>query len=319
MDHISFPYRSSSHLAFMHVVAESGAFERHQLDVEYDKKISREDAHALVPTGKVEFTSGNHVSTYAARARGDNWIYLAQSVSVNQLCMVVRQDSEINSVKDLRKKKFATKGRHPALNDWLYLKQSGLDVDKDEVEIIKFGSTAQDPVAQQLNKSDAVAQGYADACFLQEPRKSFAIREGLRIVAIEPQDMIYYATVSSSLPFTQKHPEIVKRLLKAMLEGVAYLKTHRDESVRILMEKHAKEGALDRAAAEALYDELAPRLDAKLYPSLNAVFNVYEEAKRQSKDAEKIHPLALWDMHFLREIDDEGFIDELYKQGKPAA
>jgi hypothetical protein len=89
--------------------------------------------------------------------------------------------------------------------------------------------------------------------------------------------------------------------------------------VRILMEKHAKEGALDRAAAEALYDELAPRLDAKLYPSLNAVFNVYEEAKRQSKDAEKIHPLALWDMHFLREIDDEGFIDELYKQGKPAA
>jgi len=319
MDHISFPYRSSSHLAFMHVVAESGAFERHGLDVEYDKKISREDAHALVPTGKVEFTSGNHVSTYAARARGDNWVYLGQSVSVNQLCMVTRADSDINSVKELYKRKFATKGRHPALNDWLYLKQSGLDVDKDEVEIIKFGSTSKDPVHNQLNKTEAAAQGYADACFLQEPRKSFALRQGLRVVDIKPQDMIYYATISSSLPFTQKHPDIVKRLLKAMLDGVAYLKTHRAEAVRMLIEKHTKEGTLDQAAAEAVYDELAPRLDAKLYPSLNAVFNVYEEAKRQSKDAEKIHPLALWDMHFLREIDDEGFIDQLYKQGQPAA
>ena len=319
MDHINFPYRSSSHLAFMHVVAESGAFARHGLDVDYDKKISRDDAHRLVPTGEVEFTSGNHVSTYAARAHGDNWVYLGQSVSLNQLCLVVREDSEIKSVADLRHKKFATKGRHPALNDWLYLKQSGLDVDKDEVEIIKFGSTAKDPVAQQLNKSQAVAQGYADGCFLQEPRKSFALREGLKVIDIKPQDMIYYATISTSLPFTQKHPDVVKRLMKAMLEGVAYLKTHRAESVKILMEKHAKEGALDRAAAEALYDELAPRLDPRLYPSLAAVYNVYEEAKRQSKDAEKIHPLALWDMHFLREIDDEGFIDQLYKQGQPAA
>ena len=28
---------------------------------------------------------------------------------------------------------------------------------------------------------------------------------------------------------------------------------------------------------------------------------------------EKIHPLALWDFHLLREIDDSGYIDNLYK------
>jgi ABC-type nitrate/sulfonate/bicarbonate transport system substrate-binding protein len=229
--------------------------------------------------------------------------------------MVTRQDSDINSVADLRHKKFATKGRHPALNDWLYLKQSGLDVDKDEVEIIQFGSRSKDPVAQQLNKAAAVKSGAADACFLQEPRRKYAERDGLRIIDIAPQAMVFFATISSSLPFTQKHPEIVTRLLKAMLDGVAFLKTQREKSIAILMAKHNKEGALDRATAEALYDELAPRLETKLYPSMDAVFNVYEEAKRQSKDAERIHPLALWDMHFLREIDDSGFIEQLYKQG----
>jgi hypothetical protein len=103
-----------------------------------------------------------------------------------------------------------------------------------------------------------------------------------------------------------------------MLDGVAFLKTQREKSVSILLDKHGKEGMLDRATAELLYDELAPRLEPNLYPSLAAVFNVYEEAKRQSKEAEKVHPLALWDMHFLREIDDSGFTAGLYKQGQPA-
>ena len=33
----------------------------------------------------------------------------------------------------------------------------------------------------------------------------------------------------------------------------------------------------------------------------------------------KIHPLALWDFHFLREIDDTGYIDNLYKNHPAAA
>jgi hypothetical protein len=71
MDHIQFPYRSSSHLALMHVINQSGAWERHGLVVDFDKIINRDDAHELVPKGKVEFVSGNHVSTYAKRAQGD--------------------------------------------------------------------------------------------------------------------------------------------------------------------------------------------------------------------------------------------------------
>ena len=72
----------------------------------------------------------------------------------------------------------------------------------------------------------------------------------------------------------------------------------------------------DRAAAEKLYDDLAPTLEPKLYPGLDAIFNVYQEALKQDEkqgDAARIHPLALWNFHFLREIDDSGFIDALYK------
>ena len=47
-----------------------------------------------------------------------------------------------------------------------------------------------------------------------------------------------------------------------------------------------------------------------------AIANVYEEAKRQDKDAEKINPLELWDLHAIRRIDDSGFIDQLYGHRK---
>src|SRR5689334_3403278 len=54
VDHVAFPYRSSSHLVLLHVVAESGPWQKHGLDVDYDRHISSSDAHAQVPTGEVE-------------------------------------------------------------------------------------------------------------------------------------------------------------------------------------------------------------------------------------------------------------------------
>ena len=60
MDKVHFPCRSDSHLAFLHVVGESGSWEKHGLQVEYDNYISSEDAHKNIANGTVEFVGGNH-------------------------------------------------------------------------------------------------------------------------------------------------------------------------------------------------------------------------------------------------------------------
>ena len=319
MDHIQFPYRSSSHLALMHVVNDCGAWDRQNLKVDYDKKISRSDAHKLIPSGEVEFTSGNHVSTYAARVRGDNWVYLGQSVSENRICLVTREDTGIKKIQDIKGHKFGTKGRHPGLNDWLYLKQNGLDVDRHEFDFIPFEEFADDPRFKQMSLTDALEHKEIDACFLSQPKREFAIRKGLKVIDIPAQPMVFFTTVSTSLPLVQKKPDMVKRVLMGLLDGVAFFKTQREKTIEILIKRHGSEGLLDRAIAEKLYDALAPMLEPKLYPKLEAVFNVYEEAKRQNKESEKIHPLALWDFHLLREIDDSGYIDNLYKAHPAAA
>jgi hypothetical protein len=53
-------------------------------------------------------------------------------------------------------------------------------------------------------------------------------------------------------------------------------------------------------------------LEPRLYPAMDAITNVYQEALRQDPDAARINPLALWNLHYIRQIDDSGFVDALY-------
>ncbi len=314
MDRIQFPYRASSHLALMHVIAETGAWERQGLEVEYERQISRDEAHKLVPTGEVEFVSGNHVSTYAARARGDKWVYVGQSMSENNIALVTRPDAGIDRLKDVRYRKFGTSGTHPRLNTWLYLKQNGLDPDLEQVEIVR---TNQPGVADTKGNRKSLLQMVIDkdidACFLSQPTVEFAKRAGLKVIDVAPQAMINYMTMSTSKKLVDERPDIIDRTLKGIIDGIAFFKLRREDTLEIMQRRLNEDGKLDREVAEKIYDSLAPNLDPRLYPSMDAISNVYQEAVKQNKDAAKVHPLALWNLHFLRNIDDSGFIDALYK------
>ena len=319
-DHVNFPYRASSHLALLHVIHESGAWARHNLEVNYTFKISSKDAHRKVPTSEIEFVGGNHVSTYAHRARGDNWTYIGQTVNTLHHKLVVRPDSGIEQIADLRHKKVLTSGSHPALNDWLYLKQRGLDVDRDEVEIVNRSRVRKGEMdeaggdnAPRKPRWESVRDGSVDATLLSNPLAEFAAKAGLKVIDIEPLPMIHFTTLSTCQTFVDKHPDIVERFLKGILEGIAFFKTRPAESIKIIKKSHVSEGALDDEMAEELYRELAQVLEPKLYPSMAAISNVYEEALRQDPDAAKVNPLTLWNLHFVRKLDDSGFVRNLYK------
>lgn len=62
MDEVYVPYRSDSHLAFLHVVGESGSWEKHGLQVEFGNYISSEEAHKNIANHTVEFAGGNPLS-----------------------------------------------------------------------------------------------------------------------------------------------------------------------------------------------------------------------------------------------------------------
>jgi ABC-type nitrate/sulfonate/bicarbonate transport system substrate-binding protein len=322
LEKVTFPYRSADHLPFLYVVGESESWARHGLDVEYDKAISKSDAHDWVASGKVDFVGGNHVSTYGKRARGDQWVYLGQTLNSVNPKLVVKQDSGINSIADLRGKRVGTQGNHPGLNDWLLLKQRGLDVDKGDFEFVRKVDGVEsaeegdqlgpDKKAQRTPLWQWVRDGKVDAALLLPPAYLFAADAGLKLIDVDPLPMIWFTTISSSLPFVQKHPDLVERFLKGMVEGTHFFKTQRERSIDIIQRRYTRFGQLNREQATYMWQSVAPLLSPKLYPSMRAISNVYEEAVRQDKDALKVNPMELWDTHHIRQIDDSGFITNLY-------
>lgn len=319
MDKIAFPYRSTMHLELLHVIAESGSWEKYGLEVDYDKKISSKDSHALVPTGEVQFVGGNHLSPYGYRARGDGWVYLGQTVNQVTNSLVVRADSDIYGVSDLREKVVGTTGSHPTLNDWLYLKNRGLDVDRDDVALVdqwKYDAGNIDGSNEDNLKPlwHCVRDKEVDAAFLRPPASLIAAQNGLRVIDIEPLPMIYFTTVSSSLSFVQKHPDIVERFLKGLIEGVHFFKTQPEKTIAIMRKRYTLDGVMDQETATQAHRSLAEQLEPKLFPTMAAIDNVYQQAVRKDPDAKRVNPLELWDLHFVRKLDDEGFMANLYKR-----
>jgi ABC-type nitrate/sulfonate/bicarbonate transport system substrate-binding protein len=319
MDKIAFPYRSSSHLVLLHVIAESGAWEKQRLEVDYDQHISSTEAHRAVPLGEIEFVGGNHVSTYGRRARGDGWVYLGQTVNQVNHQLAVRGDSEINGLADLQGKKIGTHGNHPSLNDWLFFKQHGLDSDRDDIEFVKQSRGSKEPAAatgaappERPRLWELVRDRVVDAALLTPPASLFAKAAGLKVIDIEPLPMIHFTTISSSLGFVEKHPDIVERFLKGMIEGIHYFKTKPDQAIRIIRDRSSGRGQMSLEQAAITHRSVAAILEPKLYPRMQAIANVYEEAIRQDRDAKKINPMELWDLHHIRRLDDMGFVDALY-------
>jgi hypothetical protein len=64
---------------------------------------------------------------------------------------------------------------------------------------------------------------------------------------------------------------------------------------------------------EYLHSQWSTLLCAKPYPEPRAVENLYNLDVAHDPRANFIGPLEVWDTHYLRQIDDSGFIDALYQ------
>ena len=124
--------------------------------------------------------------------------------------------------------------------------------------------------------------------------------------------MIQYTTISTGPKFADAHPDIVDRFLKGMLEGIHFFKTQPERAMRIL-QRYNGEGEMDDAVARQTYMTMVDAFEPNLYPTTAAIANVYEEAIRQDADAKRVNPMALWDLHFIRRLDQSGFVRDLYQ------
>src|SRR5436309_3490225 len=138
--------------------------------------------------------------------------------------------------------------------------------------------------------------------------KALFEQAGLHVLSLDRLPMINGPTLTSTLTTLQKKDRLGERLVKAQVMGIHFARTRRGETEKIL------EGLRQRVpeCKNVNYRNVA-KLLPKPYPDHEGVANAYRLCCMKDPETEEQSPMALWDLHYLRELDDSGFIDEIYK------
>lgn len=300
-------FRSHTHLPIWEVIEQAGIWRQVGLKVSFDFCDSSTIAEAALFDGSIDFVSGNHITPYALVARGKSMVCLASpSNSVNDK-LVTRE--AVASIADLRGKRIGDTTlvdshggyHHLRGNHMIYVMRAGLDL--EDVHWVDLCETMAEFRTAQLESLQA---GKADATFVTGSTEKYE-QAGFKVLAVEPLPMITGPTLTSTMANLKRKPELGERLVKALVLGIHFARTRREETERILEGLKQREPLAGRVS----YNSVA-KLQPKPYPALGGIANAYTLCCLKDPKAKELSPTALWDMHYLRELDDSGFIDGLY-------
>jgi hypothetical protein len=156
-----------------------------------------------------------------------------------------------------------------------------------------------------------VASGECAACFVAPIYLPPALAAGLKTFPVEEAEIVSNFAQACLSSFAAENAALIRNYMKAVIHALALFIYRREEAVEIAAgEPMRLMEVSDRAELRRQVDSIAEMLHVKPYPTAEAIVNSNEIAAHEY-GAGVENPLALWDLHWLKELDDEGFIDEL--------
>jgi hypothetical protein len=209
-----------------------------------------------------------------------------------------------SSIEELRGKTMVVRDRGRPYAITLWLKEMGLEKDVKTI-IVK------DKEIGRWKQWKKVISGECAACFVAPIYLPDALAAGLKTFPVLEVQIVSNFAQACLSSFASQNFALMKEYLKAVVHATALLIYRRDEAMRIIagepmrLMKVSNVGELRRQV-----DSIVEMLQIKPYPTVEAILNTNEIAACESGAAVE-NPLTLWDLHSLKELDDEGFIGEL--------
>lgn len=183
------------------------------------------------------------------------------------------------------------------------LTKIGLIPGKD-VTIVQIGSTTA--------RVDAVIAGRVQATVVNPPASIIAQKRGLNTLADLPKlGLVYQHTAAATTKkYIREHRDIVRRYVKSQIEAVHRIYTDKEASIRALARfigRTVERDVLEKTWENLLNEAVLPR---KQYPSIEGLKTILaSEPKAKSNN-----PEDYFDASFVRELDQSGYTDNLYKK-----
>jgi NitT/TauT family transport system substrate-binding protein len=225
---------------------------------------------------------------------------------VNKGLQRIMARSEIKTPTELKGKKIGVTRIGAVSHSVLLMMLPRWKMSVNDVQVMQLGSSP--------NMLAALDRGGIDAAVLTIPSMFVAEDRGYRVLVDMGDTDIYYlhTMIATTRNYVKSSRDRVTRFLKGYLEGLAFVKQNKKESIDIVRKK-LQLGAEQTKNLERSIELLnAKYYESVPYPSLRGVETVLGFVEKDNPKAKSADPKSFVDDSLLREIEQSGFIKKLY-------
>ncbi len=286
------------------VAQDLGLFLKYGVDVE---PVFIRGAPILVAglaSGDIHVGSTGGSATLAAIAGGQDLKIIATFGSRNTFDLMTQPN--IKRPEDLRGKRIGLTsiGGTTWMALLLWLEHFGLDVQRDKMQLQAMGEQA---ITVQSLETGIVNAAIFEGIFSRRLKAKGFNTLG-EYSALKHQFLSQALVVQRS--FLQQRSDTLENLLKAEIEGVAYVLAPKNKPamIKTLMRRMKT----DAAAAEEGYLDLLRALERKPVPTVESMVHVQRLMKIQNPKIGDVKLDDINDARLIKKLDDSGFIDNAY-------
>ena len=285
------------------ITKEAGLFQKNGLDVNLIFIPGGPTAAASMLAGEVQAVAMAGPAVVSSNLAGTDLVMIAGIVNTFAFQIITVKD--ITTAEQLKGKRVGVNrfGTAPDIAARFALRRMGLN--PAEVTILQLG--------EQSTRLAAMKAGQLDAAIVLPPITTIAQREGMNVLLdMSELGAEYQITgLASSQSFIMRHRSSALKLMRAFVEGIHFYKTRKKESMAIIAKYMRTD---DMEAVGATWDYFANRIvPKKPYPSTQGIKALLELAAKERPEAAKVPPERMMNISLLKELDESGFIDRLYK------
>ncbi|MEA2659031.1 MAG: NitT/TauT family transport system substrate-binding protein [Candidatus Binatota bacterium] len=290
----------------MWVAEQKGLFRKHGIETEII--VTGQGATAGIGAllaNDIQIASAGGDALINAALRGGETVMIAAGINKGLNRIMVRSD--IKTPADLKGKKLGATRVGAVSHSVLLMMLKRWNMSPTDVQVLQLGSSP--------NMLQALDKGGIDGAVMTIPFVFIAEERGFRVLVDLAETDIYYlhTMIASTRSYIKANRDSALRFLKGFLEGIAYFKHNKKESLDIVRKK-LRVSADQERNLERSYDLLATKYyEATPYPSLRGVETVLGIVEKDNPKAKTADPKSFVDDSLLREIEQSGFVKTLYK------
>ena len=242
----------------------------------------------------------------AAALRGGETVMVAGVVNKGLQRIVTKP--EIKTAADLKGKRIGVTRIGAVSHSVLLMMLPRWKMSPNDVQVMQVGSSP--------NMLASLEKGGIEGAVLTIPSMFVAEDRGYRVLLDMADTDVYYlhTMIATTRGYIKNNRDKVSRYLKGYLEGLAFVKQHKKESVEIVKKK-LRIGAEQEHNLERSIDLLSAKYYEQLpYPSMRGVETVLGFVEKDNPKAKTADPKSFVDDSLLREIEASGFIKTLYQK-----